>query len=79
MRQPRPINLAEKSRSEYQAYLVRLSREGRRCRDTSLHSTSRERIYHFATIEALFGFLDACLMDEDARAEPKSGPPPQEP
>jgi hypothetical protein len=56
------MNRADKPRSNYQAYLLRLWRDGAQTPwRASLQSTATERKYHFATLEALFAFLDRRL------------------
>jgi hypothetical protein len=73
------MKLTDKRRSDYQAYLLRLWREGTRMPwHASLQSTSKEQIYHFATIEALFAFLDARLVEDVAPANREPGPLEQE-
>jgi hypothetical protein len=65
------MNIADQQRTNYQAYLLRLWREDTRTPwRASLQSTSSEEMYHFATVEALFAFLDAQLKEpgDDARA-----------
>ena len=65
-------------RSVYQSYLLRLWRTGARGTwYASLHSTTTERMYHFATIEALFAFLDQ-QMTHSADTPPAEHGPPQE-
>lgn len=54
----------------YQSYLLRLWRE--RAGDpwrATLRSTTTQQVHHFATVEALFAFLDACLGDRPTSAD----------
>jgi len=65
------MNRAYQHRPDYQAYLLRLWREGTQSPwRASLQSTSTEEMYHFATVEALFAFLDGRLKEpnDDAHA-----------
>ena len=58
------MNRADQRRPDYQAYLLRLWREGTQTPwRASLQSTSTEAMYHFATVEALFAFLDGRLKE----------------
>jgi hypothetical protein len=56
------MNVGHKRRSDYHAYLLRVWRDGPQAPwRASLQRTTTEQMYHFATIEALFAFLDGCL------------------
>ena len=58
------MNIADQQRRDYQAYLLRLWREGTQTPwRASLQSTNSEEMYHFATLEALFAFLDGRLKE----------------
>ena len=63
------MNIADQQRPDYQAYLLRLWREGTQAPwHASLQSTSTEAMYHFATVEALFAFLDERLKEPNKEA-----------
>jgi hypothetical protein len=67
------MNIADQQHTNYQAYLLRLWREGTQTPwHASLQGTSSEEMYHFATVEALFAFLDGRLKEpnHDAAVEP---------
>ena len=54
------MNVEDPSRPAYHSYLLRLWRDaGQAVWRASLQSTATERIYHFSSVEALVGFLDA--------------------
>jgi hypothetical protein len=58
------MSIADQHRPDYQAYLLRLWREGTQTPwRASLQSTSSEEMHHFATLEALFAFLDGRLKE----------------
>lgn len=60
------MKLDNENRSDYHAYLLRLWREGTQAPwRASLQSTATEQMYHFATLEALFAFLDRRLTEDD--------------
>ncbi len=54
------MNGEDPSRPAYHSYLLRLWRDaGQAVWRASLQSTATEQIYHFSSVEALVGFLDA--------------------
>jgi hypothetical protein len=62
------MTLEKPQRSNYQSYLLRVWREGTHpIWHASLQSTTTKRIQHFATIEALFAFLDGEMTTDDRR------------
>lgn len=67
---------AEDNRNpNYQAYLLRLWREGTQTTwRASLQSTATEQLYHFATIESLFAFLDARMVEGKTAHVPTTQP-----
>jgi hypothetical protein len=63
------MNRADQRCRNYQSYLLRLWQEDTQTPwRASLQSTSSEEIYHFATLEALFAFLDGQLKEPSGDA-----------
>ena len=68
---------ANERHADYHAYLLRVWREGTHTPwRASLQSTATERVYQFATLEALFAFLDVRMTDGERilSIEPDAAP-----
>lgn len=70
---PRP----KLSSPHYHAYLVRLWREDhQRPWRASAQSAFTQQVHHFASVEALYAFLDACLVASEPGSPPRSSRDP---